>query len=138
MTNLTNQKPICLHPCLSTKTSHLSRNLTIRNAHVCLLNLRHIADCCCLLLVWLFSTHIYSRMEAASSKSSEESTTPSAKDFTINETPVCLLVLGMAGSGKTEFVKKLTQYNYDSLKPYTINLDPACKETPYPTNIGKI
>lgn len=77
-------------------------------------------------------------MEAASSKSSEESTTPIAKDFTINETPVCLLVLGMAGSGKTEFVKKLTQYNYDSLKPYTINLDPACKETPYPTNIGKI
>lgn len=77
-------------------------------------------------------------MEAETSTSSTESAKPSAKDFTINETPVCLLVLGMAGSGKTEFVKRLTQYNYDSLKPYTINLDPACKETPYPTNIGKI
>lgn len=77
-------------------------------------------------------------MEATTSNSYTESAKPNAKDFTIKETPVCLLVLGMAGSGKTEFVKKLTQYNYDSLKPYTINLDPACKETPYPTNIGNI
>lgn len=55
----------------------------------------------------------------------------------IGKTPVCLLVLGMAGSGKTEFVKRLSSYQYQQLKPYTINLDPACKETPYHAHIGK-
>lgn len=54
----------------------------------------------------------------------------------IGKTPVCLLVLGMAGSGKTEFVKRLSSYQYEQLKPYTINLDPACKETPYHAHIG--
>lgn len=54
----------------------------------------------------------------------------------ISKTPVCLLVLGMAGSGKTEFVKRLSSYQYQQLKPYTINLDPACKETPYHAHIG--
>lgn len=54
----------------------------------------------------------------------------------IGKTPVCLLVLGMAGSGKTEFVKRLSSYQYQQLKPYTINLDPACKETPYHAHIG--
>lgn len=55
--------------------------------------------------------------------------------YQIKKKPVCLLVLGMAGSGKTEFVKRLSVFNQDKLKPYTINLDPACKETPYLTNI---
>lgn len=47
----------------------------------------------------------------------------------------CLIVLGMAGSGKTTFVKKLSQFKRSEYKPYVINLDPACKETPYPVNI---
>lgn len=37
--------------------------------------------------------------------------------------------------GKTTFVKKLAQFKRPEHKPYIINLDPACKETPYPTNI---
>uniref|UniRef100_A0AAG5DQ42 GPN-loop GTPase n=1 Tax=Anopheles atroparvus TaxID=41427 RepID=A0AAG5DQ42_ANOAO len=50
--------------------------------------------------------------------------------------PVCLIVLGMAGSGKTTFVKKLAQYRHaNGSLPYLINLDPACRETPYPVNI---
>lgn len=48
---------------------------------------------------------------------------------------VCLIVLGMAGSGKTTFVKKLSQFKRSEYKPYVINLDPACNETPYPVNI---
>ncbi|XP_054627732.1 GPN-loop GTPase 1 [Dunckerocampus dactyliophorus] len=50
--------------------------------------------------------------------------------------PVCLIVLGMAGSGKTTFVQRLTAHLY-SLKspPYLINLDPAVHEIPFPPNI---
>lgn len=65
------------------------------------------------------------------------SSASSSNAFKINDQPVCLIVLGMAGSGKTTFVKKLTQYQHDDHKPYVINLDPACKEVPYPVNIGK-
>uniref|UniRef100_A0A3Q4FXT0 GPN-loop GTPase n=1 Tax=Neolamprologus brichardi TaxID=32507 RepID=A0A3Q4FXT0_NEOBR len=52
--------------------------------------------------------------------------------------PVCLIVLGMAGSGKTTFVQRLTAHLH-SLKapPYVINLDPAVHEVPFPANIGK-
>lgn len=64
------------------------------------------------------------------------STEESSETKSIGKTPVCLLVLGMAGSGKTEFVKRLSSYQYEQLKPYTINLDPACKETPYHAHIG--
>lgn len=56
-------------------------------------------------------------------------------DFQIKDKPVCLVVLGMAGSGKTTFVKKLSQFQRDEMKPYLVNLDPACKEVPYPVNI---
>lgn len=49
--------------------------------------------------------------------------------------PTCIIILGMAGSGKTSFVKKLSSYKYDKYKPYIINLDPACSETPYHPHI---
>ncbi|TWW67568.1 GPN-loop GTPase 1 isoform X1 [Takifugu flavidus] len=50
--------------------------------------------------------------------------------------PVCLIVLGMAGSGKTTFVQRLTAHLH-SVKspPYVINLDPAVHEVPFPANI---
>ncbi|XP_013882390.1 GPN-loop GTPase 1 [Austrofundulus limnaeus] len=50
--------------------------------------------------------------------------------------PVCLIVLGMAGSGKTTFVQRLMAHLH-SLKspPYVINLDPAVHEIPFPANI---
>lgn len=73
----------------------------------------------------------------------------------IKDKPVCMIVLGMAGSGKvmelnkiisnyqlnfnkflqTTFVKKLAQFRRDEFNPYIVNLDPACRETPYPVNI---
>lgn len=53
-----------------------------------------------------------------------------------SEGPVCLIVLGMAGSGKTTFVQKLSEHLYTKSKPpYIINLDPAVKNVPYPANI---
>lgn len=48
--------------------------------------------------------------------------------------PVCLIVLGMAGSGKTSLVTRLTR---SENKPYVINLDPACINLPYFANIGR-
>lgn len=49
--------------------------------------------------------------------------------------PTCIIVLGMAGSGKTRFVQRVVATLYSIKKPYAINLDPACKEVPYPVNI---
>ena len=50
--------------------------------------------------------------------------------------PTCLVILGMAGSGKTTFVQRLTAELYHKSKqPYVVNLDPACREVPYPANI---
>lgn len=43
--------------------------------------------------------------------------------------PVCLIVLGMAGSGKTTFVQQLvSRLHVRKQPPYVINLDPACRE----------
>ncbi|XP_060789792.1 GPN-loop GTPase 1 [Neoarius graeffei] len=50
--------------------------------------------------------------------------------------PVCLIVLGMAGSGKTTFVQRLTAYLHSKKSPpYVINLDPAVHDVPFPANI---
>lgn len=50
--------------------------------------------------------------------------------------PTCIIVLGMAGSGKTTFVQRLTSELYTrKSQPYVVNLDPACREVPYPANI---
>lgn len=70
--------------------------------------------------------------------------TPSSSDAIEDKTeyeafksPVCLIVLGMAGSGKTTFVSKLNSYLRQYKRaPYLINLDPACKNMPYTPNIG--
>jgi len=50
--------------------------------------------------------------------------------------PMCIIVLGMAGSGKTTFIQRLTADLYAKNKPpYVVNLDPACLEVPYPANV---
>ncbi|KAK2879038.1 hypothetical protein QQF64_010831 [Cirrhinus molitorella] len=65
--------------------------------------------------------------------------TPSQSSSTEHNTgtkPVCLIVLGMAGSGKTTFVQRLTAYLHSKKSPpYVINLDPAVHEVPFPANI---
>lgn len=50
--------------------------------------------------------------------------------------PIWIIVMGMAGSGKTTFVKKLWSYLVEKeLKSYNINLDPAVIQSPFPANI---
>lgn len=47
-----------------------------------------------------------------------------------------LIVLGMAGSGKTTFVQMLTAYLHERKSPpYVLNLDPAVRNVPYPANV---
>ena len=49
--------------------------------------------------------------------------------------PTCLLVMGMAGSGKTTFVQRLTaqmQLADPKRPPYVVNLDPAVAELQFP------
>ncbi len=48
----------------------------------------------------------------------------------------CIIVLGMAGSGKTTFIRQLYSYLYGKgEKSYVMNLDPAVNEVPFPTNV---
>uniref|UniRef100_A0A915EB92 GPN-loop GTPase n=1 Tax=Ditylenchus dipsaci TaxID=166011 RepID=A0A915EB92_9BILA len=59
----------------------------------------------------------------------------STSSSTSDGTP-CILVLGMAGSGKTSFVQRLTSVMHAQKKfPYVINLDPATASVPYPANV---
>ncbi|KAI8428682.1 hypothetical protein MSG28_007403 [Choristoneura fumiferana] len=53
---------------------------------------------------------------------------PSPALFTCDET-------GMAGAGKTSFTRQLSRKVVEGSRPYIINLDPACREVPYPANI---
>ncbi len=50
--------------------------------------------------------------------------------------PTCVIVLGMAGSGKTTLVQRLaSDLHSGGTPPYLVNLDPACLEVPYPANV---
>ncbi|EDV45418.1 GPN-loop GTPase 1 [Drosophila erecta] len=53
----------------------------------------------------------------------------------IRQSPVCIIVLGMAGSGKTTFTRSLIQHAQEKFNPYVVNLDPACKEVPYAAHV---
>lgn len=58
------------------------------------------------------------------------------QSWTANGQPLCLLVLGMAGSGKTTFVTALSDHLRSSaIESYLINMDPACNDTPYAANV---
>jgi len=60
----------------------------------------------------------------------------SASDVPLTAKPTCIIVLGMAGSGKTSFVQRLTAHLFaKKCPPYVINLDPAVLEVPFPANI---
>ncbi|VDD91083.1 unnamed protein product [Enterobius vermicularis] len=49
---------------------------------------------------------------------------------------LCIVVLGMAGSGKSSFVRRLVSYLHQKkVLPYVLNLDPAVNTVSYPANI---
>jgi len=50
--------------------------------------------------------------------------------------PTIVLIVGMAGSGKTKLLQRINAYVHQKDIPsYLINLDPAVRETPYEPNI---
>lgn len=62
-----------------------------------------------------------------------EAAAPEAKEGA-TKAPICLLVIGMAGSGKTSLVARMAD-GFQGSKPYVVNLDPACINLPYFANI---
>ena len=70
----------------------------------------------------------------ASSSSDQQASGTSRKQQTEgskgNE-PVCLLILGMAGSGKTSLLRRLDAHLNVRHRHYAINLDPAVDSVPY-------
>ena len=62
--------------------------------------------------------------------------TPASTDEGEKKKPTCVIVLGMAGSGKTSLIQRLVSHLHTTGRPpYVINLDPACMECPYPANV---
>lgn len=63
---------------------------------------------------------------------SKESSSSASATVGGKKQPLCVLVLGMAGSGKTSVVRRLSTHLASSRKPfYTVNLDPAVKNVPF-------
>jgi GPN-loop GTPase len=61
---------------------------------------------------------------------------PSPNTPTATTTPVVILVVGMAGTGKTTLVHRMQHYAHtNGIRSYFINLDPAVSQTPYNVNI---
>ncbi|XP_061171887.1 GPN-loop GTPase 1-like [Saccostrea echinata] len=76
--------------------------------------------------------------EAFPTRAEPTDLSPSSTDLKPEQAkkPTCILVLGMAGSGKTTFVQRITAHLHArKTPPYVINLDPAVHEVPYPANI---
>lgn len=77
-----------------------------------------------------------SNSNAKAAPQNESSPADATKTSAGKKKSTCLIVLGMAGSGKTTFVQKLAEKLYEDDTPaYLINLDPACQDMPYPANI---
>lgn len=57
--------------------------------------------------------------------------------------PVCVVCIGMAGSGKTTFMQRINAYLHEKCSqsptktapPYVLNLDPAVRSVPFESNI---
>eukprot|EP00435_Cladocopium_sp_Y103_P072062 s28_g39.t1 len=63
-------------------------------------------------------------------------TSSSSSELKIPKSPVVILMIGMAGSGKSTLMHRMVvRLGSSSSKVYTVNLDPAVKNLAYPVNI---
>ncbi|CAE6494621.1 unnamed protein product [Rhizoctonia solani] len=75
--------------------------------------------------------------------STTEVPAPAAGPSTTPKKPITIITIGMAGSGKTTFVQRITSYLRSAPSPttgtprapYVINLDPAVANVPFEANI---
>lgn len=66
-------------------------------------------------------------------KASHSSSLPGKEEA---KNPTCVIILGMAGSGKSSLCSKLVGYLHGkNTPPYVINCDPACMNTDYLCNV---
>ncbi|XP_068650714.1 GPN-loop GTPase QQT2-like [Aristolochia californica] len=67
---------------------------------------------------------------------SSESSAQGTSSFCFRRKPVIILVLGMAGSGKTTFLHRLVYHTQAAnIRGYVLNLDPAVMNLPFGANI---
>ncbi|XP_036138265.1 GPN-loop GTPase 1 isoform X1 [Monomorium pharaonis] len=78
---------------------------------------------------------IMDKSDAAQTTNVSDTTTSTKSQSTDERKIPCIIVLGMAGAGKTSFVSRLVSRLYDKGRPYVVNLDPACREVAFPANI---
>jgi GTPase SAR1 family protein len=56
--------------------------------------------------------------------------------MTSADEPVAIVCVGMAGSGKTTFMQRISSYLHSAKEPpYVVNLDPAVRNVPFESNI---
>mmetsp|Transcript_12809 Transcript_12809/g.38676 ORF Transcript_12809/g.38676 Transcript_12809/m.38676 type:complete len:349 (-) Transcript_12809:2345-3391(-) len=73
---------------------------------------------------------------AEQTSSAEGAAGPSGVSATAEDVPTVILVIGMAGSGKTTFMQRLNAHLHQQKTPgYLLNLDPAVTHVPYDPNI---
>lgn len=71
-------------------------------------------------------------MDESESAQKAGSSLPKEKE----KNPTCVIILGMAGSGKSSLCSKLVGYMHEkNTPPYVINCDPACMNTDYLCNV---
>ncbi|KAF6843126.1 GPN-loop GTPase [Colletotrichum musicola] len=75
-------------------------------------------------------------MASNSSTAAESAPAPTPAAAPVAETPVSIVVVGMAGSGKTTFMRRINSHLHGKKEPpYVINLDPAVLNVPFESNI---
>lgn len=80
-----------------------------------------------------------SSTSADKGKSKEPTSSPSASNplpTSRDHAAVAVIVIGMAGSGKTTFMQRVNSYLHEKNQPpYILNLDPAVTHLPFTANI---
>ena len=81
----------------------------------------------------VFNLNETDKAETQREEQAVASSSDAAKIDGSSKKPTCIIVLGMAGSGKTTFVQHIASHLHSQAKenrrvPYVVNLDPACME----------